>query len=142
MMTIALSTSMPMATMNEASDTRWSVPPNMLSTTNVPNTMTTRLVPMMTPLRNPMANISTTITISTDSTRLIMKLDSESLTRSGWKNTLLNSMPAGMRSAFSFSSVSSTSTPILVMSVPLWAAMPRPKACLPSKRIMLRTGCS
>lgn len=59
-------------------------PPIMPSTENVPTTMTTRLRPIIIPLLKPMTSIRITTTISTDSLRLIKKVVSASVTRSGW----------------------------------------------------------
>ena len=64
----------------------------------------------------------------------------ELLTISGWKNTLWNSMPAGMDSALISSSLCSTSLPIFMMSVPDSAEISRPMAGCPSYFIELRTG--
>ena len=83
-MTMALSTSMPMARMNEASDTRCIDPSAMPSSRNDPMTMVARLMPMIMPLRNPIVSIRMATTISTDSTRFTRKVISASVTRSGW----------------------------------------------------------
>ena len=82
--TMALSTSIPIARMKVASETRCMVPSKYASTRNEPNTMTIRLNPITMPLRMPMKNISITTTISTDSIRLSTKTPSDSVTRSGW----------------------------------------------------------
>ena len=83
-MTIALSTSIPIASTKAANDTRCMVPPVVPSTRKEPKTMTTRLAPMMSPLRKPIVNISTMTTISTDSIRLSTNWPNDSVTRSGW----------------------------------------------------------
>ena len=73
-MTMALSTSIPMARMNAAKDTRCNVPSKPLRTRNEPKTMTANDMPSITPDLNPMKKISTTTTITTDSSRLIRKV--------------------------------------------------------------------
>ena len=85
--TIALSTSIPIATIKAARETRCKVPSSKYRITKAPKTIMTRPVPIITPLRNPIVSINTRITTSTDSTRLIIKVPIASLTRSGWKNT-------------------------------------------------------
>ncbi len=81
--TIALSTNIPIAKMNEASDTRCIDPLTAPNIRNEPMTMTIRLNPMMTPLLNPIVIIRMTTTIMTDSIRLMKKVVRESVTRSG-----------------------------------------------------------
>ena len=139
---MALSTSIPMASTNDASDTRCSEPSKTFSIISEPSTVTSRLNPRMTPLRNPMANMRSTTTMRTDSTRFIRNESSAASTFSGWKNTSCISIPAGMRSFSSRSSVRSTWRPILVISVPLSAEMEMPSALRPSYRSSLRTGFS
>ena len=70
----------------------------------------------------------------TDSTRFIRNESSAASTFSGWKNTSCISIPAGIRSFSSRSSVRSTWRPILVISVPLSAEMEMPSALRPSYR--------
>ena len=82
--TMALSTSIPMARMNAASDTRCMEPSIVPSSRKEPMTMITRLVPMMTPLLNPMTSISIATTMMTDSIRLMKNVPRASITRSGW----------------------------------------------------------
>ncbi len=82
-MTIALSTNIPIAKINEPSDTRCSVPPNILRKSSDPNTVTNSVTPNSTPLRIPIANINTTTTIKIDSSKLIKKLSIATLTLSG-----------------------------------------------------------
>ena len=84
MMTMALSTSMPIARTKAPSDTRCMVPFMVCRNRNEPNTVTTRLMPMMTPLLKPMAIIRMMTTMATDSIRLTMNVPSELPTRSGW----------------------------------------------------------
>ena len=81
--TIALSTSIPIATINEASETRGNVPCIMYSKSNEPNTTITRPAPMIYPLRNPMKSMTTKITITTDSIRFTMKTLIALFTRAG-----------------------------------------------------------
>lgn len=81
-MTIALSTSIPIARMNAASETRCIVPPVIPSSRNVPMTIVSRLNPMITPLRNPIVIIRIAMTINTDSTRLMKKVERAPVTRS------------------------------------------------------------
>ena len=82
--TMALSTSIPMARMNAASDTRCIVPSAIPRIRNDPTTVTTRLMPMIIPLRKPIVSIRMATTITTDSIRFIRNVPSASLTRSGW----------------------------------------------------------
>ena len=84
MMTIALSTNIPIARTNAASDTRCIVPPAVYRNINEPKTVTTRLIPIMTPLLNPIATIRMSTTMMTDSIRLMMNVPNEAPTRSGW----------------------------------------------------------
>ena len=81
--TMALSTSIPIASTNAAKDTRCIVPPANSKNRNEPNTVTTRLIPMITPLLKPIANIKMSTTIITDSIKLITNVPNESPTRSG-----------------------------------------------------------
>ena len=83
-MTMALSTSMPIARMNEASETRCIEPSASPSSRKVPTTIVTRLMPMIRPLRKPIENIRIATTIRTDSSRLTKKVPRASVTRSGW----------------------------------------------------------
>ena len=82
-MTMALSTNIPIAIINEAKETRCKVPCIMWSTTKDPSTTITRLTPMMYPLRNPIKSITITMTITTDSTRLTINTSIALLTRVG-----------------------------------------------------------
>ena len=72
-----------MARMNAASDTRCIVPSAIPRIRNDPTTVTTRLMPMIIPLRKPIVSIRMA-TITTDSIRFIRNVPSASLTRSGW----------------------------------------------------------
>ncbi len=96
-MTTELSTSIPMATMNAPRDMRCSVVPRCSSIGNDSATVRTRPRPMIIPLRHPIAKTRRTMTMSTDSSRLIMNDDMASLTLSGWKNIFSTSIPAGKR---------------------------------------------
>ena len=82
--TIALSTSIPIASTNDASETRCIVPSTKYRNRKEPNTVTTRLIPIITPLLNPIVIIRMTTTIMTDSIRLRMNVPNEPDTRSGW----------------------------------------------------------
>ena len=82
--TMALSTSIPIARINAASDTRCMEPSIMPNNKNEPITVTIRLVPMITPLLKPMTSINIATTITTDSIRLMKKVARASVTRSGW----------------------------------------------------------
>ena len=82
-MTMALSTSIPIASTKAASDTRCMVPSAVYRNRNEPNTVTMRLMPMMIPLLKPMASIRITTTMMTDSIRLMTKVPKEAPTRSG-----------------------------------------------------------
>ena len=99
MMTMALSTSMPIATIKAPRDMRCRVLPIMSRMGKVTAMVSTSPKPMMRPLRKPMVNISTMMTISTDSSRLSMKPLMASLTLSGWKKIFSVVIPAGSRSA-------------------------------------------
>ena len=83
MITMALSTSIPMAKMKAARETRCIVPSIKPRIRKLPMTMTQSEVPMMMPLLMPMKNIRMTTTISTLSMRFNTKVPSESTTRSG-----------------------------------------------------------
>ena len=111
MITIALSTSIPIATINEAKDTRCNVPCIMYKTSNEPSTTITSPAPIIYPLRNPMKSITTRITITTDSIRLTMKTFMALFTRVGWKKTFWKSIPAGMISSFNSAILASTFFP-------------------------------
>ncbi|OQC34181.1 MAG: hypothetical protein BWX65_00551 [Bacteroidetes bacterium ADurb.Bin057] len=71
--TIALSTNIPIATINAPSDMRWSVPSKASSTGKVVKTVRTSPEPMITPLLKPMVNISTSITMTTETTKFNIK---------------------------------------------------------------------
>ena len=131
-MTMALSTSIPMARMKAASETRCIVPSKSPRMRNEPTTIITRLMPMIMPLRKPIVSMRIATTMSTDSTRFTKKVVSASVTCSGWKKTLWHSMPAGNRSASSSASRRSTSAPTLTISVPEAAATAMPNARCPS----------
>ena len=94
----------------------------------VPSTVMTSVAPRMTPERKFMQKMSSMITSSTDSTRLMMNVSMASCTRSDWKNTFSQSMLAGRRVAFSSFIFFSTRAPTLTMSVPEAAAMLMPSA--------------
>ena len=98
MMTMALSTSMPIATMNAPREMRCNVVPHTNNIGKERAMVSISPKPMMTPLRNPMVKTSTRITISTDSARLTMKELTASSTLSGWKKIFSVCMPAGIRS--------------------------------------------
>ena len=83
-MTMALSTSIPIAKMNEASDTLCIVPSINPRKRKEPMTIIIRLMPMMRPLRKPIDTISMATTMRTDSSRLTRKVRSEFVTLSGW----------------------------------------------------------
>ena len=57
--TIALSTSIPIATIKAARETRCKVPSSKYRITKAPKTIMTRPVPIITPLRNPIVSINT-----------------------------------------------------------------------------------
>ena len=95
MMTIALSTNIPIATINAPREMRWRVVPKVNKIGNESAIVNINPKPIITPLRSPILNISTRITIATDSTRFHMKELMASSTLSGWKKTLSVSMPAG-----------------------------------------------
>ena len=82
-MTMALSTSIPIAKINAPSDTRCKVPSNPFNTNNEPSTIVKRLKPMITPDLKPIVKISTMITMAMDSMRFTMKVEMASDTRSG-----------------------------------------------------------
>ena len=138
-MTMALSTSIPMARMNAARLTRCSVPSKPPSTSNEPKTMVRRLRPMMSPDLKPIVKMRTTTTISTDSSRFTRNVLSADSTRSGWLNTFSNFTPKGMVFLNS-SMVSSTCLPTLIMSLSATPAMEMPKARCPSRFNSLRVG--
>ena len=77
--TMALSTSIPIASTKAASI----VPPANCRKRNDPKTVTTKLMPIIRPLLNPIASISINTTMTTDSIRLMTNVPSESPTRSG-----------------------------------------------------------
>ena len=130
--TMALSTSIPIARIRAPSDTRCMVPSSPARKVSEPSTISTRLMPMMMPLRMPMNIMSTTITMATDSMRLSTNVPSDAPTRSGWKNTLWHSTPVGNRVSRRWSIHFSTLSPTLSMSVPDEAAMSMPRAFSPS----------
>ena len=82
-MTMALSTSIPIANTNAANDTRCMVPSMVSRNKKEPNTVTTKLIPIINPLLNPMVSMRINTTIMTDSIRLMTKVPKESPTRSG-----------------------------------------------------------
>jgi len=81
--TMALSTSIPIASTKAARETRCIVPPANCRKRNDPKTVTTKLMPIIRPLLNPIASISINTTMTTDSIRLMTNVPSESPTRSG-----------------------------------------------------------
>jgi len=85
-MTTALSTSIPIATMNAPNEIRCKVVPHSNRMGNETATVNTSPKPIITPLRKPIVKISTRMTIATDSTRFHMKEEIASSTLSGWKN--------------------------------------------------------
>ena len=85
MITTALSTSMPMATMKAPSEMRCSVVPHVSRIGNETATVSTSPKPMISPLRKPMVKISTRMTITTDSSRFHMNDEMACETLSGWK---------------------------------------------------------
>ena len=113
--TMALSTSIPIARMKAPRETLCRVPSKKLSTRKEPKTITTSESPRIMPLFSPIKKMSTTTTISTDSSRFSRKVLSESDTLSGWKKTFSYSTPTG-NCAESDSSFSSTLLPTLRMS--------------------------
>ena len=86
--TMALSTNIPIARMNAPSETRCIVPPAAERNRNEPQTVISRLIPMIIPLLMPIANIRMRITMAIDSIRLMRNVPRASFTLSGWKNTL------------------------------------------------------
>ena len=82
-MTMALSTSIPIANMNVANDTRCIDPSNTPRNRNEPITIVRRLTPMITPLRNPIVSINMTKTIIMDSIKFTKNDDKASVTLSG-----------------------------------------------------------
>ena len=83
MITIALSTSIPIATINAPNDMRCNVVPMLNKIGNETAIVSIRPNPIMKPLRNPMVNINTNMTITTDSSRLTMNELMASSTLSG-----------------------------------------------------------
>ena len=83
MITMALSTSIPIANTKAARETRCIVPPANCRKRNDPKTVTTKLIPIISPLLKPIANIRISTTMTTDSIRLMTNVPSESPTRSG-----------------------------------------------------------
>lgn len=69
--TMALSTSIPIAIMKAPSDTLCSVPPTLPSTVKVQSTVSNRLMPMIIPLRIPMKNIRMMSTMAMDSIKFM-----------------------------------------------------------------------
>ena len=110
MMTMALSTNIPIATMKAPNEMRCKVVPHINSMGNDTAMVNTRPKPMMAPLRNPIVNTSTRITINTDSSRFSMNEWMASSTLSGWKNIFSVSIPAGTRS-ITLSNLASTNFP-------------------------------
>ena len=72
-MTMALSTSMPMAMISAPSDTRCMVMPNTFISSSVPSTVNSSEPPATTPPRQPMARHSTRMTMAMELARLMMK---------------------------------------------------------------------
>ena len=93
--TMALSTSIPIAKMKDASETLCIVPSINPRNRNEPITITTRLIPIISPLLKPIVITRMAMTISTDSIRLMANVVSEDVTSSGWKKTLWYSTPTG-----------------------------------------------
>ncbi len=116
--TMALSTSIPMATMKAPREMRCRVPPVASSTGKVARTVRASAAPMMSPLLRPMAAISTSTTMPTEAARLPMNPPMASPTLSGWKNTFSKRIPAGR--AFRISCIrASTRLPTWMMFSPL-----------------------
>ena len=72
--TIALSTSIPMAMMNPASDVRLSPSPRNCISSSVPPMENSSELPMSTPARKPMTSMMIRMTIATDSARFSTKV--------------------------------------------------------------------
>ena len=82
-MTMALSTSIPIARINAPKDTRCILPSAIPRSRKEPMTITMRDMPMIMPLLMPITSMSIAITITTDSMRLMKNVESASVTRSG-----------------------------------------------------------
>ena len=139
MMTMALSTSIPIATINAPREMRCSVVPHTNNIGKERAMVSISPKPMMTPLRNPMVKTSTRITISTDSTRLTMKELTASSTLSGWKKIFSVAMPAGIRCITS-ASRRSTSLPTSGTMASASMATQMANAGLPSTKKPFRWG--
>ena len=115
--TTALSTSIPIATMNAPNDMRCNVPPVISNTGKVINTVKISPAPIISPPLMPIVRISTSTTMTTDITRFQLKEPIAFDTLSGWKYIFSYSNPAGNRS---WSSVirASTSLPTSVTTTP------------------------
>ena len=77
---MALSTSMPMAMISAPSEIRSISMFNSPMNSRVPSTVSSRVLPTTTPMRQPMARHSTPITMATDMARLSRKSLMASLT--------------------------------------------------------------
>ena len=133
MMTMELSTSMPMAMMNAPREMRCSVLPATRRMGKVMAMVSTRPVPMISPLRKPMVNISTMMTMRTDSSRFIMKPLTASFTLSGWKNIFSIVRPTGTSFMVS-STFASTALPTSGTMTLSFIATQMARAGLPSTK--------
>ena len=131
--TIALSTSMPSAMISAPSDIRSRLTLAMLMKMKLPQIVRKRMNPISRPLRSPMKNSSTTITMATACKRLTTKLEIAVSTASDCIAITPNSMPSGISGASSVRRCFSLS-PIATTLPPATVDMPMPIAGSPSKR--------
>jgi len=129
--TMALSTSMPSAMINAPSEMRSRATSHGPMKMNVPQMVSARMAPMMSPLRRPMNTSSTTMTMATAWTRLTRKPSIAVVTASDCSEMMPNSMPNGMRGRSSLARFSMAS-PMVTTLPPLTVEMPMPMAGCPS----------
>ena len=130
---MALSTSIPIATMKAPREMRCRVLPASSRMGNDTAMLSTRLVPMIMPPRKPYMNMRTMMTMSTDSRRLTMKPLMAEFTWSGWKKILSVAKPTGTRCITS-AIFSSTALPTSGTMTPSLHVRQMPKAGLPLRK--------
>jgi len=130
--TMALSTSMPRAMIRAPREMRSRTTPCIFRKMKLPQIVKSRMNPISSPLRSPMNNRSTTITMTMASARLITKPLMAVVTASDCMEITPNSMPTGICSINSRMRTLSAS-PMVTTLPPATVEMPRPTASLPSK---------
>ena len=129
--TMALSTSMPRAMIRAPSEMRSRATPMGARKMKLPAMVNSNTKPISRPLRSPMNNSSTTMTMATACIRLTRKPRMAVLTASDCTETRPKSMPTGIWALSSLARCFSAS-PMVTTLPPDTVEIPRPIAGLPS----------